>query len=182
MNNARSQERLIGGKKPAITFSQQQQTMPYNPPVMPLQSILMQPSQPVQPQVPLEDFAHGKVKRSGAMKTQATQTEGCLGKKPMAAQQLSLSPRTIQRVSKRQCCLIPHKKDKTCIFTLCLNFKAIEKLFCGQQTKPNRKHLFNWVPVSSLFFVWKPVKIPSGNEIPLKSEYIWRNFFFARVK
>ena len=106
MMNSRSQERLIGGKKPTITITQQQP--PHHMPMMQMQTILHKPqlqqtlSQPhlMQPmnQQSFEMHSVEKQKRN-VMKTQATQTEVLVGKKPNAPQNLSLSPRTVHRVS-----------------------------------------------------------------------------------
>jgi hypothetical protein len=106
MLNARSQERLIGGKKPTITITQQ--PPPHHIATMQMQTILHKPqlqqtlSQPhlMQPmnQQSFEMHSMEKQKRN-AMKTQATQTEVFVGRKVNAPQNLSLSPRTIQRVS-----------------------------------------------------------------------------------
>nr|CAD7595190.1 unnamed protein product [Timema genevievae] len=76
---ARSQERLIDGKKVAVETPpgdrRQQQSVNDSPKI-----VLVE-----------------KLKRA-PMKTQATQTEVCLGRKPLAPNYLSLSPRTIHRV------------------------------------------------------------------------------------
>jgi hypothetical protein len=112
MLNARSQERLIGGKKPTITITQQppqmQQIQQLPVMQMQMQTILQKPqlqqtlSQPhlMQPmsQQSFEMHCIEKQKRN-VMKTQATQTEVCVGRKPNAPQNLSLSPRTVHRVS-----------------------------------------------------------------------------------
>lgn len=106
MLNARSQERLIGGKKPTITITQQ--PPPQHIPMMQMQTILHKPqlqqtlSQPhlMQPmnQQSFEMHSMEKQKRN-VMKTQATQTEVYVGRKPSTPQNLSLSPRTMHRVS-----------------------------------------------------------------------------------
>lgn len=102
MMNSRSQERLIGGKKPTITITQQQP--PHHMPMMQMQTILHKPqlqqtlSQQPMNQQSFEMHSVEKQKRN-VMKTQATQTEVYVGKKPNAPQNLSLSPRTVHRVS-----------------------------------------------------------------------------------
>lgn len=89
MNTTRSQERLIGGKKslpPAITHTvMHQQPLGIHQPLTNVTSV---------PEIVVVE----KTKRL-TMKAQATQTEVCLGRKAMPVQQLSLSPRTIHRVS-----------------------------------------------------------------------------------
>ncbi|KAL7032345.1 hypothetical protein ACKWTF_007294 [Chironomus riparius] len=103
--NARSQERLIGGKKPTITISHQQPQMPaMHIQAIPmlqkpqLQQTLSQPQlgQLTNQQIP-ETNTIEKHKRN-VMKTQATQTEVYVGRKLPASQTLSLSPRTVHRV------------------------------------------------------------------------------------
>lgn len=104
LSTARSQERLIGSKKP--TWSPNQSI---------LQSVLHQQQQSMIPgfQNVGQNFASiqssasndqdvvlvEKFKRAGTMKTQATQTDVCLARKSMANHHLSLSPRTIHRVN-----------------------------------------------------------------------------------
>lgn len=108
--NARSQERLIGGKKTTLTITQQpphlqqmpmmqMQTILQKPPVQQTlsQPHLMQTMSPHQQQL-FETHVSEKQKRN-VMKTQATQTEVYLGSKLNTSQPLSLSPRTVQRVS-----------------------------------------------------------------------------------
>ncbi len=90
MNTTRSQERLIGGKKsslpPAITHTiMHQQPLGIHQPLTNVASV---------PEIVVVE----KMKRL-TMKAQATQTEVCLGRKAMPIQHLSLSPRTIHRVS-----------------------------------------------------------------------------------
>lgn len=112
MLNARSQERLIGGKKPTITITQQPphlqqlQQIPMPMPIMQMQmpTILQKPqlqqtlSQPHPTMLMSQQSFEAHIKRN-VMKTQATQTEVCLGRKPNAQPTLSLSPRTVHRVS-----------------------------------------------------------------------------------
>lgn len=118
MLNARSQERLIGGKKSTLTITHQQ---PQLQQIMQVQTIpiLQKPqlqqtfSQPhigghplpilptiQQHQEQMHNSMLEKQKRN-VMKTQATQTEVFLGigRKTPATQTLSLSPRTVHRVS-----------------------------------------------------------------------------------
>lgn len=106
MSNARSQERLIGGKKPTLTITQQPpqqismvqlQTIPMIQKSQ-LQQTLSQPhiGQHLNHQI-IE--SHNEKQKRNVMKTQATQTEVLLGRKVPAMQTLSLSPRTIHRVS-----------------------------------------------------------------------------------
>lgn len=108
MFNARSQERLIGGKKPTLTITQQPPHVQQIP-MMQMQTILQKPmlqqtfSQPplMQPmnQQSFETHSMEKQKRN-VMKTQATQTELCVARKAQTPPQtLSLSPRTVHRVS-----------------------------------------------------------------------------------
>lgn len=109
MYNARSQERLIGGKKPTLTITQQPPQLQQIPQIIQMQTILQKPllhqtfSQPplsMQPMSQQSFEAHSieKQKRN-VMKTQATQTEVCLARKPNSPNTLSLSPRTVHRVS-----------------------------------------------------------------------------------
>lgn len=111
--NARSQERLIGGKKSTLTITHQPSHMPS---MMQIQTIpILQKPQlhqtfsqphigqplPILPtiQQSIQEQVLEKQKRN-VMKTQATQTELLLGRKAPAMQTLSLSPRTVHRVSK----------------------------------------------------------------------------------
>jgi hypothetical protein len=119
MINARSQERLIGGKKPTITITQQpphqmqsialvqmpttilqkpqlHQTLSQPHPMQQYQYIQQQQQQ--QQHIPYETHSLEKQKRN-VMKTQATQTEAGLERKTNAPQMLSLSPKTVHRVS-----------------------------------------------------------------------------------
>jgi hypothetical protein len=107
MVNVRSQERLIGGKKPTLTITQQppqqismikMQTLPIlEKPI--LQQTYSQPHLGLQlNQQPIEALNIEKQKRN-VMKTQATQTEACPGRKLSNSHTLLLSPKTIHRVS-----------------------------------------------------------------------------------
>lgn len=98
LSSTRSQERLIGGKRAAMPIQPQSiLTNSHLPPQM----LHQQPVTMTQPlyQPSKEIIVIEKPKRS-AMKTQATQTEVCLGRKTLPLHQLSLSPRTIHRVCK----------------------------------------------------------------------------------
>lgn len=111
MLNARSQERLIGGKKPTLTITQQpphlqqQQQMPMMQMPIQITTILQKPqlqqtmSQPHSPMPLMSQQSFEAHSKRNVMKTQATQTEVCLGRKPNAQPTLSLSPRTVHRVS-----------------------------------------------------------------------------------
>lgn len=110
MFNARSQERLIGGKKPTITITQQPPHLQQIPmmqmqPILqkaPLQQTFSQPPlmQLMSQQQSFESHSMEKQKRN-VMKTQATQTEVCVARKAqIPPQTLSLSPRTVHRVSR----------------------------------------------------------------------------------
>lgn len=118
LNTAKSQERLIGGKKVSSSpehlhhhqlhhqhhhhqalIQQQPQRLQINA-MLPLANIpqsipIIQPIQPIQQQS--ESVLIEKIKRS-AMKAQATQTD-CLARKFSMSSHLSLSPRTVHRVS-----------------------------------------------------------------------------------
>lgn len=114
LNTTKSQERLIGGKKPSIIAHQsvlkpaivqqyQQNFIPLSltssqtsvPSLASSITTLTQQQQLLQP----DAISIEKLKR-GAMKTQATQTEVYLNRKlSINKQHLSLSPRTIHRVS-----------------------------------------------------------------------------------
>jgi hypothetical protein len=108
--NARSQERLIGGKKATMTITQQPPPLQQIP-IMQVQAIpilqktqLQQTlSQPHLGQLSNQQISElhsiSEKQKRNVMKTQATQTEMFLGRKQPAAQTLSLSPRTVHRVS-----------------------------------------------------------------------------------
>lgn len=114
MINARSQERLIGGKKTTMTITQQP---PQQIPIMQVQAIpilqkpqlqqtLSQPhlgqqqQQMMMTNQQLNEMHNSMEKQKrNVMKTQATQTELLLPRKLPATQTLSLSPRTMHRVS-----------------------------------------------------------------------------------
>jgi hypothetical protein len=112
MLNARSQERLIGGKKPTITITQQPPQIQQIPMMMhtilqkpQLQQTLSQPhltqqtiNQQMHQQQMFENYSNCEKQKRNVMKTQATQTEVYLGRKPLEQQTLSLSPRTVHRV------------------------------------------------------------------------------------
>lgn len=112
MINARSQERLIGGKKSTLTITHQtpQQIMQVQTvPILQkpqLQQTFSQPHIGAQP-LPILPTIHQEQMHSSmlekqkrnVMKTQATQTEVFPGRKVPATQTLSLSPRTVHRVS-----------------------------------------------------------------------------------
>lgn len=98
LSSTRSQERLIGGKKSTmpnypqsiLTNNSHLQGQMMHQQTTPLTHQLFQPAK--------EIIVVEKPKRS-AMKTQATQTEVCLGRKTLPLHHLSLSPRTIHRVN-----------------------------------------------------------------------------------
>jgi hypothetical protein len=98
ISSTRSQERLIGGKKPTITVTHQQpllQALPIqNQPTLLGHTGNVLTTLSTQQEVVVIE----KIKRN-AMKTQATQTELFLARKQFSSHHLSLSPRTIHRVS-----------------------------------------------------------------------------------
>lgn len=100
--NARSQERLIGGKKPTITIQQQPLVQNILQMSQVHQPLLLQQQQQQQLQLQQQQLQHDfhieKQKRN-VMKTQATQTEIYLAQKSVPSHHLSLSPRTVHRVS-----------------------------------------------------------------------------------
>lgn len=102
MLNARSQERLIGGKKPTITIQQQPLVQNILQMSQVHQPLLLQQQQQQQLQLQQQQLQHDfhieKQKRN-VMKTQATQTEIYLAQKSIPSHHLSLSPRTVHRVS-----------------------------------------------------------------------------------
>ncbi|KAG5684043.1 hypothetical protein PVAND_013295 [Polypedilum vanderplanki] len=110
MIDARSQERLIGGKKPTMTITQQppqQQQIPIMQvqavPILQKTQLQQTLSQPHLGQISNQQInemhnLNAEKQKRNVMKTQATQTEMFLGRKMPAAQTLSLSPRTVHRV------------------------------------------------------------------------------------
>lgn len=104
--NVRSQERLIGGKKSALTITQQIPQHHQSPIEIQSLPFLRKPqlqqtfSQPQlgQNQM-LADLQVAEKQKRNVMKTQATQTEVYAGSKVQLPHALLLSPRTMHRVS-----------------------------------------------------------------------------------
>lgn len=105
LSTARSQERLIGSKKPTWSPNQsvlhsvlhQQQSLPG------FQHSNQSFSSSIQASIAGsqsgQDMVVFEKSKRGTMKTQATQTDVCLARKSLGNHHLSLSPRTIHRVS-----------------------------------------------------------------------------------
>lgn len=105
LSTARSQERLIGSKKPTWSPNQsvlhsvlhQQQSLPG------FQHSNQSFSSSIQASITGsqsgQDMVVFEKSKRGTMKTQATQTDVCLARKSLGNHHLSLSPRTIHRVS-----------------------------------------------------------------------------------